>query len=201
MALHYRADAIILFKANRGEADQLISLLTQHMGIVRIHAISSRKLTSKLRGGMSLFSSTAIEFVQGRRKTLVEARTLEAREAVLRDLSKLRVALRVAETVLALCHDQDPDIRIYVLVQETLNAIERTSRERIPLLYYAFFWKFMDVLGYGPDNETICPEIRQTVRHMRACGMEDVGNLSVSFKERALLNLACRESFLSIPRS
>lgn len=201
MALHYRADAIVLSKENRGEADQLIFFLTQHLGIVRVHAVSSRKLTSKLRGGVGLFSSTAIEFVQGRgRKTLIEARTFEARGAVLWDLLKLRVGLRVTETVLALCHDQDPDMGMYALIQETLDAIGKASREHASLLYYAFFWKLIDILGYGPNNETIYPEIRHMVQYMRVCSMENVGSFPVSQRERALLNLACKRSFLSIPR-
>ncbi|MDP3982242.1 MAG: DNA repair protein RecO [bacterium] len=194
MVAHYRAESIVLAKENQGEADQTITFFARDIGMVRARAVSSRKLISKLRGGLLLFSSAHVEFVQGRmRKTLVEARTRKARNGIRQDFHRLRAAFRVSETVVALSYEHDTDGRVYDLLEETFNAMEAISLSRLSLLYYVFFWKFLHLLGYGPGLGA-----KEASERLQACDIKDLERLQVSLKERQQLNRACRASFLNI---
>lgn len=61
-----KTQAIILSRTDYGEADRILTLLTPDHGKVRAIAKAVRKSTSKLAGGIELFSISDICFVLGR---------------------------------------------------------------------------------------------------------------------------------------
>jgi hypothetical protein len=65
MATHYRTQGIILKTQDVGEADRVFTVFTKQFGKLRLRAVSERKITSKLRGGLELFYLSDIEFIQG----------------------------------------------------------------------------------------------------------------------------------------
>src|SRR3990172_1648761 len=100
MVPFYRTQGIILKKEDRGEADRVFTVFTKDFGKLKLRAVSERKISSKLRGGLELFYLSAIEFIQGKaRKTITDALPL-CRYPVLRaDLERLRIMYRFAEIV------------------------------------------------------------------------------------------------------
>lgn len=60
------SNAIILKRINYGESDRIITLITPGFGKLRLMAKGVRKSTSKLAGGIELFSESNIMFIKGK---------------------------------------------------------------------------------------------------------------------------------------
>src|SRR3990167_7638334 len=74
MTTSYRTAGFVFKKDDRFESDRNFSVFTKDFGRVEVLGKSIRKIASKLRGGIEIFSLSEIEFVQGKnRKTLTDA--------------------------------------------------------------------------------------------------------------------------------
>ena len=170
MAEHYRTQGIILRKQDIGEADRIFTVFTQDFGKLRLRAVSERKITSKLRGGLELFYLSEIEFIQGKAyKTITDVAAIQ-RYAVLRaDVERLRVAQRFAEIADELLHGQEQDEEIWNLLQETFSILDRPALKGhdLRILAYYFLWKLLASAGYSPSLDQIVvqdPSIAEFIR-------------------------------------
>ena len=111
----------MLEKEDRGEADRVFTVFTKDFGKLRLRAVSERKITSKLRGGLELFYLAEIEFVQGKtQKTVTDAWAIDQHILLRRDVNRLRVMHRLAEIVDDLVKGQEEDQRLWSLLSETV---------------------------------------------------------------------------------
>ena len=110
MAVHYRTQGIILRKQDMGEADRVFTVFTKDFGKLKLRAVSERKITSKLRGGLELFYLAEIEFIQGKtHKTITDAFSLCSYPALRSNLGRLRMMARFAEIADDIISVQEPD--------------------------------------------------------------------------------------------
>jgi len=63
---HVTTRAIILRRVNYGEADRILTLLTNNHGKISVIAKGSRKSKSKLAGGLELFCVSDITYIDGK---------------------------------------------------------------------------------------------------------------------------------------
>jgi len=89
-----RTHAIILSRTDYGEADRILTLLTPDHGKVRAIAKAVRKSTSKLAGGIELFSVSDICFVAGRGelKTITSTRLIKHFGNIVKDINRTHTA-------------------------------------------------------------------------------------------------------------
>jgi DNA repair protein RecO (recombination protein O) len=160
MFVHYRSLGIILKKENRRDADQLLTILTKEFGKVKVLAKAIRKIKSKLRSGVQIFSLSEIEFVQGKTyKTLTDSFQKKRFVNINKDLDKLKIATEIGENVDFLIRGDEAGKKVWLLVLETLDRLEESSSpEFSSLAYHYFFWNFLSFLGYRPelDNCSFC---------------------------------------------
>jgi len=158
MASYYRTQGVVLAKEDRGEADRLFTVFTKDFGKLRLRAVSERKITSKLRGGLELFYCSEIAFVQGRTyKTITDTVLLESFPKLRADIQGMRVMNRVAEIADEIIKGQEQDQRIWNLLGETFWLLNRPSlnaAERNLAAYY-FLWNLLDITGYGPSASNL----------------------------------------------
>ena len=154
MATHYRTFGFIIKKTDRGEADQFLTVYTKDYGKLKILGKAIRKIASKLKSGAGLFYLSEIEFIQGKRhKTLTDAILVEKFSDIRRDLSKLKMAYQIAETLDELVPKQEKERQIWELLNE---VFQKLNNPQLPvascqLLYYYFFWNLVSILGYQPE--------------------------------------------------
>jgi len=151
--IHYRTEGIFLKKIDRGEADQLLIVYTKNFGKLEILARSIRKISSKLRSGADIFCLSEIEFVQGKtQKTLTDAILIEKFDNLKNDLTKIKVAYKIAETADDLIKAPEPDNKIWRLLNEVFQKLNKYTINpfRCTLIYYYFFWNLVSLLGYQP---------------------------------------------------
>lgn len=151
MFTHYGARGFILKACDKGEADQSFTVFSEEFGKLVILAKAARKMKSKLKGGLNLFSLSEIEFIQGKsRKTLTDAKPVKMFSNIRKDLGSLRVAFRISETLDSLTGREEPDRRIWILLEECLEALDKKPALKRNLVYYYFFWNLADFLGFKP---------------------------------------------------
>ena len=120
MAFHYKTQGIILKKQDVGEANRIFKVFCKEYGKLTLFAVSERKITSKLRGGLELFSLSQLEFVQGKqKKVLVEAIPLTQYLTSLEDISYLRSAMNIAKLVDEHMAEQERDERVWNLLLQS----------------------------------------------------------------------------------
>lgn len=180
MSSYFRTQGIVLSKEDRGEADRMFTVFTKDFGNVRLRAVSERKITSKLRGGLELFYCSEIAFVQGKtHKTITDAVLLESFPKLRADLASMRLMNRVAEIAGEILKGQEPDQRVWNLLQDTLWLFNRSSLNawQRNLAAYYFLWNLLDIAGYSPSISSIAKRDQETARIVDLLLQRDVAIL------------------------
>ena len=154
MFVHHRTQGFVLKKVDQGEADQLFSIYTEDFGKLRVLARSIRKITSKLRAGIPVFSISEIEFIQGKTfKTLTDAILIQDFENIKKDLEKFKIAGQIIQVFEQLIKPPQKDDKIYALLSEVFNVLNDCFRFQVSgfMIYYYFFWNLVSILGYKPE--------------------------------------------------
>lgn len=154
MFTHYRTRGFILKKTDREEADRLFTFYTEDFGKLEILAKAVRKIKSKLRAGLEIFYLSEIEFIQGKTyKTLTDVVLINSFKNLRKDLTRLNIAYVVSEVFDKFIKGQEPDERIWRLLEETFEKLAglKIDNYKLKIIYYYFFWNLLSLLGYQPD--------------------------------------------------
>jgi DNA repair protein RecO (recombination protein O) len=147
MAL-YRETGIVLRTIKLGEADRIVTLVTERRGKVRAVAKGVRKTKSRFGARLEPLTHVALQCYEGRNlDTITQAETLDAFRAVREDLDRLSRASALLEAVDALVQEGDEDHRI---LQMLLGALRTLEAGPAPLVVPAFFWKLLAHVGFRP---------------------------------------------------
>ena len=148
MAFHYKTQGIILKQRDAGEANRVVTVFTKEYGKLTLWAVSVRKITSKLRGGLELFCLSQLEFVQGRhKKVLVEAVCVEQHASLVGDLARLQAASHMVRLIDQHLPEEEKSHEAWNLLCSSLASLENGSPPRAA--YQSFSPRFMALAGYG----------------------------------------------------
>lgn len=145
-------DAIILRKEELGEADLLITALTERFVNIRLVAQGARKVEAKLKGHLEPLSLSRLSFVAGRNNyRLVGAELLNFFANIKNDPLRLAMASEISRALdSALFEDRrEENENFFALATEALyllNDQSRSSSEREAALVW-FRVRFLDELG------------------------------------------------------
>ncbi|MBX4200616.1 DNA repair protein RecO [Candidatus Parcubacteria bacterium] len=184
MATHYKTRGFVFKKEDRSEADRIFTLFTSDFGKIELMARGIRKMTSKLRSGIELFSLSEIEFISSQhRNTLVDAVKIERFPGITEALGKTHVASQASALMNQFIKGQEADAHIWNLLADffaKLNSHLLTEKNQA-LAYPYFFWNFISVLGYAPK-----------LFHCASCEKAlDPAVIYFSNKEGGVLCVAC----------
>ena len=164
MAVYYRTQGFIFKKKDILEVDRVFSIFTYDFGRLEIFGKAIRKITSKLRGGIEIFSLSEIEFIQGKnRKTLTDTIAIEKFSNIMQDPSRLEISHKISDILDNFIKGQEKDESIFALLKETLNKLNspKTQASISQLIYYYFLWNFLSTIGYHPE-----------IQKCAACGLK-----------------------------
>lgn len=187
MAVYHRTQGLIFKKKDILEADRVFSVFTYDFGRLEIFGKAIRKITSKLRAGIEIFSLSEIEFIQGKnRKTLTDTIAIEKFSNIMQDPTKLEISHKISDILDSFIKGQEKDEFVFALLKETLNKL---NSPKLPvsisqLVYYYFLWNFLSAIGYHP-------EIQKCV----ACGLKlNPDTLYFSNKDGGIICKNCSNS-------
>src|SRR4030042_6438161 len=159
MFTHYRTQGFIFKKINLGEADQLFTIYTEDFGKLEVLGRAIRKTSSKLKSGAEIFYLTEIEFIQGKAyKTLTDAILINGFKNLRKDFKRLSVAYKISETLDNLVKGQEPDEKMWELLNEVFDKLNNWEIEnwKLKIIYYYFLWNLLSILGYQQEFYHCC---------------------------------------------
>ena len=145
-----RTEAVVLRHKDWGEADRILWLYTRKMGKVRAIAKGVRKIRSRKAGHLEPFTRVNLMLARGRDLLIVtQAETLEAYSNLREDLIHVGYAAYVIELLDRFTYDEDDNLQLYRLLNETLSRINSIENPTLPVRYYEIH--LLNLLGYRPQ--------------------------------------------------
>ena len=160
MHQRYRTQGIFLKKQERGEADQLFTVITSDFGKIDVLGKAIRKITSKLRSGADIFYFAEIEFIQGKHhKTLTDALAIDKFDNIRKNHQRLEATQKIADVLDSFITKEEKDEKTWQLLLESFRSIENLEIEnylkiencKLKIIYYYFLWNLLSILGYSPE--------------------------------------------------
>jgi len=163
MSIRYKTKGLVFGKEDRLESDRIFYIFTSEFGRLKIFGKAIRKIKSKLRGGIDIFSVSEIEFIQGKsQKTLTDAVLVEKFNNILSSPKRFKTAQKLARILDDFIKAEEKDENLFNLLIDCLHKLNDDSLESkdCDYIYYYFFWNFVSVLGYQPEVQK-CAICRQ----------------------------------------
>lgn len=152
----YSTDAIVLERADAGEADAVFVFFTKEFGKMRAYAQGVKKESAKLKGHIEPLNLAAISFVLGRQHArLVHAELRNFFPQTKESLEKTTAASEAIRLLQENCFDGEKDEAVWRLLVETFFQIEGARKEDLSRIQVSFQSKLVRVLGYGEDTSGI----------------------------------------------
>jgi DNA repair protein RecO (recombination protein O) len=146
----YRTEAIVLRRADFGEADRLLTVFTPERGKLRLVAKGARKPTSRKSGHVELFSHGQFMVAVGRDLDIVtQAETLEPFLPLREDLLRTTYAYYVAELADAFTAEQDENRALFELLQDAFGWL--CTADDLPLVARYYELHLLGLAGYQPQ--------------------------------------------------
>lgn len=147
MAL-YRERGIVLRTIKLGEADRIVSIVTEGRGKVRAVAKGVRKTKSRFGARLEPLSHVSLQLYEGRElDTVTQVETIDSFRAVREDLDRLTQATALLEAIDHLVQEREENPRP---LQMLLGALRTLEAGPAPLVVPAFFWKLLATEGFSP---------------------------------------------------
>jgi DNA repair protein RecO (recombination protein O) len=148
----YRDTGVVLRVHKLGEADRIVTLLTQRHGKVRAVAKGIRRTTSRFGARLEPFAHVDAQFYAGRSLDIVtQVQTLDAfGVGLVDDYARYTAACAVLETADRLAAEEgEPAPRLYLMVAGALRALSGRERDA-SLVLDAFLLRAMSHAGWAP---------------------------------------------------
>lgn len=150
----YKEQGIVIRTMKLGEADRIVTIMTQGSGKVRAVAKGIRKTTSRFGARLEPLTQVAVLVYRGRGAldTVSQADIVATFRPVREDLSSLAAAQAMAEIVDRVAEEHERNPRLYALFVAGLSALE--ARDGDPeLVAQSFLLKVLSLVGYHPSLE------------------------------------------------
>lgn len=142
---------VVLGRINFGEADRIVTVITPDQGKLRLMAKGVRKSSSKMAGGIELFSTSSLTFIPGKRdiSTLVSSRLVTHYGDIVRDLTRTTLAYEVLKKINDSTEDECEQA-YYDLLVESLEVINEDLIESI-IIEVWFLLQLLRLGGHEPN--------------------------------------------------
>jgi DNA repair protein RecO (recombination protein O) len=145
----FKSKGIILKRQNFGEADRVLTVLTEERGKIRVIAKGVRKTLSKLAGHLEPFCVTEFLIVECRNLDIVSGAAVKKCHLNLRgNLESIQTAQYLAEIIDKMLPEEEKHAEIYELLDEVLEHLNIGSAE---LLVSYFEINFLSSTGFHPE--------------------------------------------------
>lgn len=146
-----RSSAVLVRSVDYGEADRIVTLLTEHTGLVALMARSARKSRKRFSGALEPFGVIEAELALGRGEVgrLASARLVRGFPTLLARLPAMREAGRALELVRDATPPRESEPRLLQAVVRLFEVL--SSDEATPeAARTAFELRYLTLLGLAP---------------------------------------------------
>ena len=147
----YRTEAIILRRADLGEADRLLTIFTPGRGKLRVVAKGARKPASRKSGHVELFTRSNLLIAKARELDIVsQAETVEAYRPLREDLLRSTYAHYFAELLDRFTGEEEDIGELYGLLADSLSRLCDAPTQRTALVARYYELHLLALAGYQP---------------------------------------------------
>jgi DNA repair protein RecO (recombination protein O) len=145
----YSTEAIVLRRNDYGEADRLLTLMTPHLGKLRVMAKGARKITSRKAGHIELFTRTNLLLAKGRTFDIVsQAELIETYRLLREDMQRGSLAHYFCELADAFGQEDNEDEALFNLLANGLSWLCDAPDPKLAARHFEL--KLLTISGYEP---------------------------------------------------
>ena len=167
--------AIVLRKISYGDADIILSLLTETKGKISVIAKNAKKSVKRFGGALDLFSCIRIIANPSRSKDLLflqEASLVHPYDHIRTDIHMTAYASYWTEIVLLWVEEQDKQSSIYHLLEFALENLDK-GHIHYDLMSIIFQIRFLVLTGFKPNLQT-CGICQKSLDHINGMTVFDI---------------------------
>ena len=150
----YSSEGIILSRKNYGESDRILIVLSKNFGKLSLLAKGIRKIKSKKRGHLEIFSKIKFSAAKGHGLDIMtEAETINDFSGVRINLNKVSLAYYFCEVVNKITHEDGRSSTVYGLLSTALEELEQETE--LKKLRMKFIYDLLIEMGYWPVGKKL----------------------------------------------
>lgn len=142
-------EGLILKRKDFGEADRILTVLTDRYGKISVIARGVRKITSRRAGNIEVLNRVKLHLFKSKGFTLSEAESVETFTKLKENLTLSTTAFHIIELVDRLTPEEQKNPRLYELVVKILQILEKNPRQ---IYVRGFEVKILSLLGFWSVN-------------------------------------------------
>jgi DNA repair protein RecO (recombination protein O) len=151
----YKEQGIVLRSVKLGEADKIVTILTQGSGKVRAVAKGIRKTTSRFGARLEPFTHVNLMLYRGRGAldTVTQAEIVAPHLHIREDLARFAAAETMVEAVDKVAEEHERNTRLVVLLLGGLRAVDAGPADPSAVAE-SFLLKLLSLSGFHPSLTT-----------------------------------------------
>jgi DNA repair protein RecO (recombination protein O) len=150
----YKEQGIVLRSIKLGEADKIVTILTQGSGKVRAVAKGIRKTTSRFGARLEPFTHVSLLLHRGRSlDTVTQAEIVSPFRRVRADFELIAAGETMVEAVDKVAEEHERNVRLFLLLLSGLRALEVRPRDSAAVAE-SFLIKLLSLSGFHPSLST-----------------------------------------------
>ncbi len=155
----YRDNAVVIRSWKLGEADRILSLMTQNNGKIRCVAKGVRKTQSRFGSRVEPTNHLQVQLYRGKGDldTLTQVETIDRFPTIREDLERFARASSMLEAVDHVAQDREPNEALYTMLARGMHTVAQSESH---LVVAGFFLKLLALEGFAPavDVCVLCSE-------------------------------------------
>jgi len=158
----YKTEAIVLKRTNFSEADRLLTVFTKHQGKLKLIAKGVRKLTSRKKGHLELFTQVKLQIAKTKSIDIItEAETINNFSNLRKNLNRVRIAYLFSELIDQLTAEGQEHQDVYHLFLQNLTTLNSQSAPKNFILN--FEKQLLQLLGFGLPQKHDRPSLERHI--------------------------------------
>ncbi len=147
----YRTEAVVLRRADLGEADRILTVYSPDHGKLRLVAKGVRRVRSRKAGHLEPFTRVELMLARGRDLDVVtQAQAIDLYPRLRDDLARLGHAAYAVELLDRFTVEEGESRSLYRLLVETLERLAAGARQPASIVRY-YELRLLDLVGYRPE--------------------------------------------------
>jgi DNA repair protein RecO (recombination protein O) len=184
----YKEQGIVLRSVKLGEADKIVTILTQGSGKVRGVAKGVRKTNSRFGARLEPLTHVSLLMYRGRNlDTVTQAEIISPFLAIRRDFGLIAAGETMLEAADKVAEEHERNVRLFLLLLSGLRALDALPRDSAAVAE-SFLLKLLSLSGFHPSLSA-CAACATPGPHVRfssaqggmvceGCAEQDAGRVS-----------------------
>lgn len=172
-------EGLILKRSNFGEADRVLTVLTDRFGKISVIARGVRKITSRRAGNIEVLNRVKLHLFKSKSYTLSEAESIQTFDRLKENLTLSTTAFHIIELINRLTPEEQKNPRLYNLTVAILQILEKNPRQ---IFVRAFEVKLLVILGFWSVDaiKDLDSETRILLHRLEFSSWEEIETMEIN---------------------